>query len=608
MIDENLLEKLVENNISLIDKYLSNSDWKVKENSNMSYSLQGLNYYLFSELIKLYWLNKVYTKEIKNAHNRADIHVHDLNSLSNYCMGLDLQDILMTGMTGASGKVDAAPAKRFRAALGQIVNLLYSIAGEISGAVAVSNFDTYLAPFIRYNNLTENDVEQALQEFMFNINVPTRVGYQSPFSNITLDLTVPKHLENQQVIIGGKFQDKVYGDFQPEVNLLNDKLFDIMLKGDSKGRVFSFPIPTYNITKDFDWNNPINYKLWQITAKYGIPSFANYVNSDLNPEDTKSLCCRLRLNLKELQHRSGSFFGASPLTGSVGVCTINMPRLGHLNRNEDDFFEQLSDLMDIAKDSLEIKRKIIEQFSDNGMYPYLKFYMRNIKTKTGKFWTNHFSTIGLIGMNECCLNFLEKDITTKEGKEFSIKVLNYMRNKVLKYQQKTGNLYNLEATPGEGITYRFAKADKSRYKHIICANDNDVKNGAEPFYTNSTHVPVDFTDDVFEIFDHQNDLQVLYTGGTTINVFVGEEIENPLAVKELVKILCTKYKVPYFTINPSFSICPEHNYIKGKQEKCPTCGSETEVYSRIVGYLRPVKQWNVGKQAEFLKRKTIKVK
>jgi ribonucleoside-triphosphate reductase (formate) len=607
MIDENLLEKLVENNISLIDKYLSNSDWKVKENSNMSYSLQGLNFYMSSELSKLYWLNKIYPKEIKNAHNRADIHLHDLGLLAGYCLGMDLQDILMSGITGVHGKVDSAPAKNFRTILGQIANIFYSLSGECAGALAISNFDTFLAPFIRYNNLSEKEVEQALQEFVFNMNVPTRVGFQSAFTNVTLDLQCPNHLSNLPVIIGGNKQNKVYGDFQPEINLFNDKFLDILTKGDNKGRVFTFPIPTYNITKDFDWNNPSYLKLWRATAKFGIPSFSNYINSDVDISSTYSMCCRLRLNLKELQHRGGSFFGASGLTGSIGVVTINMPRLGYLTRNEDDFFEQLGDLMDIAKDSLEIKRKIIEKFSDDGMYPYLKFYMRNIKAKTGKFWTNHFSTIGLIGMNECCLNFLEKDITTKEGKEFSIKVLNYMRNKVLKYQTKTGNLYNLEATPGEGITYRFAKADKSRYKHIICANESDIKNGEEPFYTNSTHVPVDFTDDVFEIFDHQNDLQVLYTGGTTINIFVGEEIENPLAVKELVKILCEKYKVPYFTINPTFSVCQKCGYINGKHEKCPTCGGDTEVYSRIVGYLRPVKQWNVGKQAEFLKRKTVKV-
>ncbi|MCM8777964.1 MAG: ribonucleoside triphosphate reductase [Candidatus Omnitrophica bacterium] len=595
-------------NLDLVNQYLTKIDWRVNENSNMSFSLQGLNNYVSSEVTKTYWLNSIYPPEVRFAYINGDIHIHDLGCLSVYCVGWDLQDLLTVGFKGAVGKVESKPAKHFRTALGQIVNFFYTLQGEAAGAQAFSNFDTLLAPFIRYDGLGYKDVKQALQEFIFNVNVPTRVGFQSPFTNLTLDLQVPSIYKDQPVIIGGEIKKETYSEFQREMDMLNRAFFEVMLEGDAKGRVFTFPIPTYNITKDFDWDNGNTELLWKVTAKYGIPYFSNFINSDMRPDDVRSMCCRLRLETTELKNRGGGLFGANPLTGSVGVVTINMPRLGYLAKSEEDFFKRLEDLMVISKESLEIKRKIIEKLTDEGLYPYSAFYLRNIKERFGKYWTNHFSTIGIIGLNETCINLLGKDIGTPEGKTFTIRVMKFMREKLLEFQEETGNYYNLEATPAEGTSYRLAKLDKTKYPDILCANEEEYRKGAEPFYTNSSHLPVNYTDDIFETLELQDEIQCLYTGGTVIHLFTGEKIDSPEGVKKLVRVICERFKLPYFTITPTFSVCPEHGYTKGEVYHCERCGRETEVYSRIVGYLRPVSQWNKGKVAEFRIRKTYVLK
>ena len=594
-------------NIDLIDNYLEQIDWQVNENSNMAFSLQGLNNYISSEISKVYWLNKIYPPEVRQAHINGDFHIHDLNILSVYCVGWDLYDLLIQGFKGASGKIESSPAKHFRSALGQVVNFFYTLQGEAAGAQAFSNFDTLLAPFIRYDGLNYKEVKQALQEFIFNINVPTRVGFQTPFTNITLDLTVPETFADQPVIIGGKPQKETYKEFQIEMNLLNRAFLEVMLEGDAKGRVFTFPIPTYNITKDFKWENPNLDLLWKVTARYGVPYFSNFINSDMTPEDARSMCCRLRLDNRELQKRGGGLFGANPLTGSIGVVTINMPRLGYLAKDGYEFIAELERLMVLAKESLEIKRKVLEKFTEGNLYPYAKFYMRGVKARLGSYWKNHFSTIGLVGMNEACLNLFGENITSSKGHDFTLKALNFMRDKLLEFQNETGNNYNLEATPVEGTSYRLAKIDKGKYPEIICANEDACKKGAEPFYTNSTQLPVNFTDDIFEVLDLQDEIQTKYTGGTVVHLFVGEKIEDSGSIKNLVRKICENYRLPYFTITPTFSICPGHGYIAGEHKKCPTCHKETEVYSRIVGYLRPVKQWNKGKKEEFKMRKEFKL-
>jgi ribonucleoside-triphosphate reductase len=594
-----------EQKVDLIDQYINNIDWQVKENANMSYSLQGLNNYVASEISKSYWLNKVYTPEIRRAAAEADIHIHDLQTLSVYCVGWDLQDLLHVGFRGAEGKIECKPPKHLRSALGQLVNLLYTLQGEAAGAEAVSNFDTLLAPFIRYDKLDRQQVKQALQEFMYNMNVPTRVGFQTPFTNVTLDVTVPETLANEPVIIGGKAQKETYKEFQPEIDLFNSVFAEVVTEGDAKGRVFTFPIPTYNITADFDWNNKNLDNLWKMTAKYGIPYFSNFVNSDMKPEDARSMCCRLRLDNRELRKRGGGLFGANPLTGSIGVVTINMPRLGYRSRSKEEFFYNLGYLMDISRDSLAMKRKVLENMTESGLYPYAKFYLRNIKKRDGHYWSNHFSTIGLLGLNEAALNLFGRDITTAEGQEFAQNVLDFMRERLVKYQEESGDLYNLEATPGEGTTFRFAKADKERYPDIMVANEYDYQEKkAAPYYTNSSHLPVDYTEDIFEVMDLQDNLQTKYTGGTVVHLFVGEEISDIEAMKSLVRNICQNYHLPYFTITPTFSICPTHGYMAGRIERCQKCGAETEIWSRIVGYIRPVKQWNPGKQSEFGDRRT----
>ncbi|MCM8771762.1 MAG: ribonucleoside triphosphate reductase [Candidatus Omnitrophica bacterium] len=595
-------------NLDLVDQYLKQSDWRVKENSNMSFSLQGLNNYISSEITKTYWLNSIYPPEIRKAYIEGDFHIHDLGCLSVYCVGWDLQDLLLTGFKGAEGKVESSPAKHFGSALGQIVNFFYTLQGEAAGAQAFSNFDTLLAPFVRYDGLSYKEVKQAIQEFLFNVNVPTRTGFQTPFTNLTFDLKVPEIYKDQPVIIGGEFQNLTYGDFQKEMDMINKAFFEVMLEGDAKGRVFTFPIPTYNITKDFEWNNEIFDLLWEITGKYGIPYFSNFINSDLKPEDVRSMCCRLRLQTDELKKKGGGLFGANPLTGSIGVVTINLPRIGYLSKTKEEFKNRLNDLMELAKESLEIKRKILERFTDEGLYPYSKFYLRNIKERFGKYWVNHFSTIGIIGMNEACLNLFGKDIGDPESIDFAIEIMEFMREKLIKFQESTGNIYNLEATPAEGTSYRLAKIDKSKFPDIIVANEHEYRKGAEPFYTNSTHLPVNYTDDIFEVLEKQDKLQSLYTGGTVIHIFVGERINSKEGIKKLVKTICENFSLPYFTITPTFSVCPMDGYLSGEFFNCPKCGKNTEVYSRIVGYLRPVSQWNKGKFEEFKLRKTFVLK
>ncbi|MDR1992812.1 MAG: ribonucleoside triphosphate reductase [Nitrososphaerota archaeon] len=590
----------------MVDQYLEVEDWRVKENSNMSYSLQGLNNYLSSAVIAKYWIARIYPESIAAAHFSGDIHIHDLGVLGPYCVGWDINDLLLSGFGGVHGKIESKPAKHFRTALGQVVNFFYTLQGEAAGAQAFSNFDTYLAPFIRYDKLTQKDIEQSLQEFFFNMNVPTRVGFQAPFTNLTLDLTVPDFMKNEAVIYNGKVTTDTYGDFTKEIEMLNLAFAEGMKQGDAKGRVFTFPIPTYNITKDFDWNSPTARAIFEVTAKYGVPNFSNFVNSDMKPEDVRSMCCRLRIDNRELRKRGGGFFGANPLTGSIGVVTLNIPRIGYLSKDEDEFFEKLSTLMETAKASLEIKRKVLEAFTDNGLYPYSKRYLRHIKEGFDKYWKNHFSTIGIVGINEALINLIGQNIATKEGQNFAVKILTYMRNQITKYQEETGNIYNLEATPAEGTSYRLARIDKKRYRDIIFANQKHITTThAEPFYTNSSQLPVDFAGDLFDALEHQETLQTLYTGGTNFHIFIGERLPTWKSAAELIKKVSWGTKLPYFTLTPTFSICPSHGYTTGEHKTCPTCGAKSEVYSRVVGYLRPVDQWNDGKQAEFAIRKTF---
>jgi ribonucleoside-triphosphate reductase len=564
----------------LMEDYLGKADWRLNENSNMSFSVQGLNNYVASAISAKYWLNKMYSAEIRNAHINADLHIHDLGMLAPYCCGWDLKDLLVRGFGGVAEKVQSKPAKHFRSALGQIVNFLYTLQGEANGAQAFASFDTYLAPFIRYDNLNYKQVKQGLQEFMFNINVPTRVGFQTPFVNVTLDVIPSKTVGDEHVIIGGEVKAEKYKDFQVEMDLFNQAFAEVMIDGDSTGRVFSFPIPTYNIDKEFDWNRPALAAMWEMTAKYGIPYFSNFVNSDMDRDDARSMCCRLRLDNRELRKRGGGLFGANPLTGSIGVVTINLARLGYLATDKEDFKKRLAKLMDLAKDSLEVKRKIIERLTLDGLYPYSRYYLDAIFARFNSYWQNHFSTIGINGMNEALLNLLGKNVSDPEGHAFAIEIMDFMREKLMDYQNTTNNLYNLEASPAEGATYRFAKKDKEMFPEIIVANNKAVKeSGANPYYTNSSHLPVDFTDDIFEALELQDELQTKYTGGTVLHGFLGERISDPEAAKILVKKIVENYKLPYFTITPTFSICPKHGYLSGEHEYCPRCDQE-------IGYQR----------------------
>jgi len=594
----------------LIQKYLDKASWLVKENANMTYSLQGLNNHVASIISSNFWLNKIYPRKIRKAHLYGDIHIHDLALVSAYCCGWDLKDLLIKGFGGVSGKVNSAPPKHFSTALGQLVNFFYTLQGEVAGAVAIASFDTYLAPFIRIDKLSYKEVKQKMQEFVYNMNVPTRVGFQSPFTNVTLDLVPPKMVGEEAVIIGGKPIKAQYKDFQKEIDMFNKAFAEVMLEGDAQGRVFTFPIPTYSIIEDFDWNNPVLEPIFEMTRKYGIPYWANYVNSDMKPEDSRSMCCRLKLDNRVLRKRGG-LFAANPLTGSIGVVTINLPRIGYLAETKKEFFQKLGKAMRICRDSLLIKRKAIEEFTEKGLYPYCHYYLSDVKKRMDQYWSNHFSTIGIVGMNEALENFLGKSIRDDEGRAFALEVMDFMRKRILQYQKSTKQMFNLEATPAEGTSYRFARIDKKKNPNILTAHEKSLdKNGMEPFYTNSTHLPVDSTDDIFEALDHQDELQCRYNGGTVLHGFLGESLSDTATVKKLIKKIANNYSLPYFTLTPTFSICFVHGYLKGEHKFCPKCDKRKkvpcEVYSRVVGYLRPVSQWNPGKESEFYKRKTYK--
>lgn len=592
--------------VERVDQYLEKIDWEVKENANMAFSLQGFNHYGVSYIIKKYWLDKIYPKEIREAYRSGDFHLHNLDTLACYCMGWDLYDLLLRGFGGVPGKVESRPPNHLRTVLGQVVNFLYTLQGECAGAVSFSNFDTLLAPFIRYDNLNYQQTKQALQEFLYNMAIPTRVGFQTPFSNVTIDIKPSPIFAKQPVIIGGKPQKETYGEFQEEMNIFNRAFYEAMIEGDKNGRVFTFPIPTINITKDFNWDDPVLNPMWEATAKYGVNYFANYIKSDMSPQDIRSMCCRLRLELNELYNRGGGgLFGSGSLTGSIGVVTINMARIGYASKTKKDFFEQLGKLMDLARESLEIKRKAIENFIEKGLYPYSKHYLSSVKKSRGAYFANHFATIGLIGMNEALLNFLGQNIASKKGKKFAIEVLDFMRDRLVKYQKETGNIYNLEATPAESTAYRLAQKDIEKYPDIKTAGTKKV-----PYYTNSTQLPPNYTEDMFEAIKLQDDLQCRYSGGTVMHLFIGEKISDIEAVKSVVKKAFSNFKLPYITVTPTFSVCPSHGYLSGEHFFCPKCAIKQpcEVYSRIVGYLRPVAQWNTGKQQEFKERKKFKVK
>lgn len=566
--------------ITVVDNYVKELDWRIRENSNMTYSLQGLNVNITEKIISNYWLNNIYPREIREAHTSGDFHIHDLGTLGAYCVGWDLQDLIAVGFKGVRGKIESKPAKHLDVALMQLVNFLYTLQGEAAGAQAVSNFDTLLAPFVRCDNLNEKQTKQAIQKFLFNMNVPTRVGFQTPFTNITLDLKYPKYMRKDNVIIGGKLQKETYEEFQPEADLINKVFSEVMLNGDAKGRPFTFPIPTYNITKDFDWENKNYEGIWEMTAKYGIPYFANFVNSDMHPDDARSMCCRLRLDKRELRKRGGGLFGSNPLTGSIGVVTINIPRIAYTSKEETDFFEKLGSLMDKAMESLIIKREILEKFTQRGLYPYSRFYLRQIHKAFGEYWKNHFSTIGLIGMNDALINMLDLDISTKDGIKFANKTLDFMRDRLADYQEETGDIFNLEATPGEGTSYRLARLDRNKYPDIKIYNQEKYNKTAEPYYTNSSHLPVGFTDDLFEALKLQDPLQAKYTGGTVLHGFIGEAMPNADSVKTLVRNIAYNFHLPYYTITPTFSICPVHGYLSGAHKYCPRCDEEIECIAR----------------------------
>ena len=581
----------------LVDNYLKINDWRVKENSTVTYSVGGLILSNSGAITANYWLSEIYDHEIAEAHRSAAIHLHDLSMLTGYCAGWSLKQLIQEGLGGVPGKITSSPAGHLSTLCNQMVNFLGIMQNEWAGAQAFSSFDTYLAPFVKVDNLTQKEVKQCIQSFVYGVNTPSRWGTQAPFSNITLDWTVPKDLENVPAIVGGKDMDFTYGDCKKEMDMVNRAFIEIMIEGDANGRGFQYPIPTYSITRDFDWSETENNKLlFEMTAKYGTPYFSNYINSDMEPNDVRSMCCRLRLDLRELRKKSGGFFGSGESTGSVGVVTINLPRIAYLAENEQDFYERLDKLMDISARSLKTKRTVITQLLDAGLYPYTKRYL-------GTF-TNHFSTIGLIGMNEVGLNakWLRKDLTHEETQKFARDVLNHMRERLSDYQEKYGDLYNLEATPAESTTYRFAKHDKELYPDIITANENGT-----PYYTNSSHLPVGYTEDIFSALDVQDELQTLYTSGTVFHAFLGEKLPDWRAAANLVRKIAENYKLPYYTMSPTYAVCKDHGYLAGEQYTCPVCGQKTEVYSRITGYYRPVQNWNDGKSQEFKDRKTYDI-
>ena len=582
----------------IVDGYVKVTDWRVKENSTVTYSVGGLILSNSGAITANYWLSEIYDEEICRAHKNADIHIHDLSMLTGYCAGWSLKQLIQEGLGGIPGRITSAPAKHLSVLCNQMVNFLGIMQNEWAGAQAFSSFDTYLAPFVRTDHLTYPEVKKCIESFVYGVNIPSRWGTQAPFTNITLDWTVPNDLKNLPAIVGGKEMDFTYGDCKEEMDMINRAFIETMIEGDAEGRGFQYPIPTYSITRDFDWSETENNKLlFEMTAKYGTPYFSNYINSDMEPSDVRSMCCRLRLDLRELRKKSGGFFGSGESTGSVGVVTINMPRIAYLSENKEEFYKRLDRLMDLSARSLHIKRTVITKLLNEGLYPYTKRYLGTFE--------NHFSTIGLIGMNEACLNakWLRQDLTHKEAQEFTKEVLNHMRERLSDYQEEYGDLYNLEATPAESTTYRLAKHDVAQFPDIITAAE---KNGT-PYYTNSSHLPVGYTDDVFEALDIQDELQTLYTSGTVFHTFLGEKLPDWRSAASLVRKIAENYKLPYYTMSPTYSICKNHGYLSGEQFKCPYCGEEAEVYSRITGYYRPVKNWNDGKTQEFKERKVYDI-
>lgn len=581
----------------LVDSYVKNLDWRVKENSTVTYSIGGLILSNSGAITANYWLSEIYDDEIAQMHRNADFHLHDLSMLSGYCAGWSLKQLLLEGLGGVPGKITSAPAKHLSVLCNQMVNFLGIMQNEWAGAQAFSSFDTYLAPFVKVDNLTYSEVKKCIESFVFGVNIPCRWGTQAPFSNITLDWVVPEDLAEEYCIIGGKPMNFKYKDCKKEMDMINKAFIETMIEGDANGRGFQYPIPTYSITRDFDWSETENNKLlFEMTAKYGTPYFSNYVNSDMKPSDIRSMCCRLRLDLRELRKKTGGYFGSGESTGSVGVVTINLPRIAYLAKNKEEFYEKLDHVMDVAARSLKIKRTVITKLLEAGLYPYTKHYL-------GTF-NNHFSTIGLVGMNEACLNakWIEADLTSKAAQDFAVECLNHMRDRLLNYQEMYGDLYNLEATPAESTSYRLAKHDRERYPDIKVSGTDD-----SPYYTNSSNLPVSYTDDVFSALDIQDRLQVLYTSGTVFHTFLGEKLPDWKAAMNLVRKISSNYHLPYYTISPTYSVCQEHGYIKGEVYECPICHRPTEVYSRITGYYRPVKNWNIGKAQEFKERKVYNI-
>lgn len=556
---------------AVIMEYLSGDGWRVRENSNMSYSLQGLNLHIAGTIVAKYWLRRLYPLEVRMAHEEGDLHIHDLSVLGPYCVGWDLEDLLREGFHGVPGKIESNPAKHFRSALGQIVNFFYTLQGEAAGAQAFSNVDTLLAPFIRCDRLSYEEVRQAVQEFVFNLNVPTRVGFQTPFTNITLDLTPPSTLRDKPAVVGGRELDETYGAFQHEMNLFNRALAEVLHAGDARGRIFTFPIPTYNIGRDFPWDDDELEPLWRMTARYGIPYFANFVNSDMSPEDARSMCCRLRLDNRELWKRGGGLFGSSPLTGSIGVVTLNLPRIGRLAGDEQSFFALLDRRLELAVEALEIKRKAVEHHTDNGLYPYSRFYLRSLKASWGKYWDFHFATVGIVGMHEALLNFMDRPITSPEGKEFARRVLDHLRRRLQEVQERTGHMYNLEATPAESAASRLARLDRQRHPDIVTSG-RDV-----PYYTNSVHPPVENHFDMFELLEHQDDLQTLFTGGTVVHLFLGRPLEDWRVLRNLARRITDRFHLPYFSFTPTFSISPSNGYLPGLHRFDPRPQSDDDI-------------------------------
>ena len=587
------IENTMLNYKDVVNSYINVTDWRVKENSTVTYSVGGLILSNSGSITANYWLSEVYDKEIADAHRNCDIHIHDLSMLTGYCAGWSLKQLIQEGLGGVPGKITSSPAKHLSTLCNQMVNFLGIMQNEWAGAQAFSSFDTYLAPFVKIDNLTQKEVKQAIQSFVYGVNTPSRWGTQAPFTNITLDWTVPNDLAELNAIVGGKEQDFKYKDCQKEMDMVNKAFIEIMIEGDANGRGFQYPIPTYSITKDFDWSETENNKmLFEMTAKYGTPYFSNYINSDMEPSDVRSMCCRLRLDLRELRKKSGGFFGSGESTGSIGVVTINIPRIAYLSTDEKDFYNRLEKMMNLSARSLKIKRNVITKLLNEGLYPYTKRYLGTFE--------NHFSTIGLVGMNEACLNanWIKEDLTHEKAQKFTKDVLNFMREKLSDYQEEYGDLYNLEATPAESTSYRLAKKDKVLYPNIITASDDET-----PYYTNSSHLPVGYTEDIFTALDIQDELQTLYTSGTVFHAFLGERLEDWQAAASLVRKIAENYKLPYYTLSPTYSVCKNHGYILGEVWTCPDCGQETEVYSRITGYYRPVKNWNDGKAKEYKMRK-----